>query len=85
MLLDNHDSIDLPTFLSEYWQKKPLLLKNALPGFIDFLSPEELAGLACEESVESRIVFNTPNKWEVKNGPFARLDPACAISGSLGT
>ena len=74
MLLDNHDSIDLPTFLSEYWQKKPLLLKNALPGFIDFLSPEELAGLACEESVESRIVFNTPNKWEVKNGPFAERE-----------
>ena len=68
MLLDNDDSVDLPTFLSEYWQKKPLLLKNALPGFVDFLSPEELAGLACEESVESRIVFNNSGTWDMITG-----------------
>jgi 50S ribosomal protein L16 3-hydroxylase len=74
MLLDNDDSVDLPTFLSEYWQKKPLLLKNALPGFVDFLSPEELAGLACEESVESRIVFNNSGTWDMKNGPFSERE-----------
>ena len=74
MLLDNNDSVDLPTFLSEYWQKKPLLLQNALPDLVDFLSPEELAGLACEDGVESRIVFNNSGNWEMKNGPFSERE-----------
>jgi 50S ribosomal protein L16 3-hydroxylase len=74
MLLDNNDTVDLPTFLTEFWQKKPLLLKNALPGFADFLSPEELAGMACEEGVESRIVFNTSGNWDMKNGPFTERE-----------
>ena len=43
-------------FLEEYWQKKPLLIKNALPNFICPLSPDELAGLSCEEEFESRII-----------------------------
>ncbi|MBA3696313.1 MAG: cupin domain-containing protein [Methylotenera sp.] len=57
-------------FLVEYWQKKPLLIKNAIAGFTGFLSPEELAGLACEEEVQSRIVQHKHGKWSLKNGPF---------------
>ena len=38
--------ISLKTFLSEYWQKKPLVIRQALPNFINPLSPDELAGLA---------------------------------------
>lgn len=67
-------NVDLAAFLGEYWQKKPLLIKDALPGFSDFLSPEELAGLACEEAVESRLVFNTANGWDMKSGPFSERD-----------
>lgn len=78
MLLDSHDSVDLAIFLSEYWQKKPLFIKNAFPNFIDFLSPEELAGLACEDEVESRLVFSNSSRnslgWEMKNGPFSERE-----------
>ena len=74
MLLDRHDSIDINVFLSEYWQKKPLLIKGALPDFTDFLSPEELAGLACEDEVESRLVFSNNSSWQLKHGPFSERD-----------
>ena len=59
-------------FLQEYWQKKPLLIKNAIPGFISPLSPDELAGLACEEEFESRIITGSTlnNKWTLERGPF---------------
>lgn len=57
-------------FLREYWQKKPLLVRGAFEGFRDPLSPAELAGLACEDGVESRIVRErSPKKWDVTWGP----------------
>lgn len=74
MLLDNHDSVDVSAFLSGYWQKKPLLIKGALPAFSDYLSPQELAGLACEEEVESRLVFSRNGDWQLKTGPFSERD-----------
>lgn len=70
-------NIDLKTFLKEYWQKKPLIIRNALPDFISPLAPDELAGLALEEDVESRIVFETADKnpqWHLKRGPFSEKD-----------
>jgi 50S ribosomal protein L16 3-hydroxylase len=59
-------------FLAEYWQQKPLLIRNALPGFTLPLTPDELAGLALEDDIESRIVLeNGPSsKWELLCGPF---------------
>ena len=62
----------LETFLSEYWQKKPLLIHNALPDFNSPVAPDVLAGLACEEGVESRLVIqgHTEQEWELKHGPF---------------
>ena len=62
-------SIDVTTFLTEYWQKKPLVIRHAIPGFINPLTPDELAGLAIDEDVESRIVTELPS-WELKKGPF---------------
>jgi len=62
------------TFLAEYWQKKPLLIRQAIPGFNGLLTPEELAGLACEEAVESRIIQQQQAHWHVKNGPFVEDD-----------
>ncbi len=64
--------LDIPQFVEQYWQKKPCLLRNALPNFESAVSPEELAGLACEEDVHCRLVMeNTDNKpWSVKYGPF---------------
>lgn len=57
-------------FLAEYWQKKPLLIKNAIPNFTGLLNPDELAGLACEEDVQSRIVEYKKGKWFASHGPF---------------
>lgn len=57
-------------FLQEYWQKKPLLIRAAIPGFNGVLSAEELAGLACEEDVQSRLVIQAKDKWRLEHGPF---------------
>lgn len=57
-------------FLAEYWQKKPLLIRQAIPNFQGLLTPDELAGLACEEEVQSRIVQNIDNTWHLTQGPF---------------
>jgi len=61
-------------FLARYWQRRPLLIKNAFPGFADPVSPEELAGLACEREIESRLVFTRKNTWELECGPFRARD-----------
>ena len=58
-------------FMREHWQKKPLLVRGAMPDLVDPLTPEELAGLACEDGVESRIVRERggARPWEVWWGP----------------
>ncbi len=58
-------------FLAEHWQKKPLLVRGAVPDLSDPLTPDELAGLACEDDVESRIVREKGGQrpWEVMWGP----------------
>lgn len=58
-------------FLRDYWQKKPLLVRNAFPELAYRLTDEDLKELAQEESVEARIVLEkgkTP--WELRKGPF---------------
>lgn len=63
-------------FLRDYWQKKPLLIRGAIPDFTNPFSPEELAGLACEEGVESRLVLERdgPTPWHLRHGPFTESD-----------
>jgi 50S ribosomal protein L16 3-hydroxylase len=61
-------------FLAEYWQKKPLLIRQAIPNFEGLLTPNELAGLACEEEVQSRIVQYLDNTWHLQHGPFEEDD-----------
>lgn len=58
-------------FLRDYWQKKPLLVRQAIPDFESPISPDELAGLALEEEVESRLVIEHGERpWELQRGPF---------------
>lgn len=57
-------------FLKEYWQKKPLLIKGGFADFEDPIEPEELAGLAMEDDIESRLITNHDDKWESYHGPF---------------
>lgn len=66
-------NLNIKDFLDNYWQKKPLLIRSAFPDYISPITPEELAGLACEDFIESRIISEskTEPKWKVENGPFA--------------
>lgn len=64
-------------FLRLHWQKAPLLIRGAIPGFTSPLAPEELAGLACESEVEARLVQELPGEsppWRLRHGPFAEED-----------
>jgi len=61
-------------FLARHWQREPLLIKGALPDWQDPLTPEELAGLACEEGVEARLVANRGKQFRLRSGPFAEHD-----------
>ena len=63
--------ISAEVFLRDYWQKKPLLIRQAIPDFVSPLDGNDLAGLSLEELVESRIILEhgeTP--WQLKQGPF---------------
>ena len=55
-------NLNWPEFLEKYWQKKPVVLKNAFPNFVDPITPDELAGLAMEQEVDSRLVSNAEGK-----------------------
>nr|WP_238978732.1 cupin domain-containing protein [Lysobacter arseniciresistens] len=59
-------------FLRDYWQKRPLLVRNAFPGFVSPIQPEDLAGLACEEAALSRLVAHDAahDRWMLRHGPF---------------
>lgn len=69
-MINNLNSSD---FLKKYWQKKPLLIRSAFKNFQAPLSAEELAGLACEDFIESRIIIEHKSdpKWTLENGPFS--------------
>lgn len=68
--------ISAETFLQDYWQKKPLLIRQAFPDLQSPLTPDELAGLACEEDVNSRLVFerHAQGPWHVVHGPLDEDD-----------
>ena len=65
-------SISVDTFLAEYWQKKPLLVRNAWPDFKSPLLPEEFLALSAREDAFSRLLVKKEglHQWEVKEGPF---------------
>jgi 50S ribosomal protein L16 3-hydroxylase len=65
---------DKEQFLAQHWQRKPLLIRNAIAGFMPPLHSDELAGLAMEEDVESRIIEHRDNQWLLQHGPFADTD-----------
>ncbi len=62
--------LSVTDFLNEYWQKKPLLIKAGFKQFADPLTADELAGLALEEEIESRIVSCHNQQWDMQTGPF---------------
>ena len=60
------------TFLREYWQQRPLLVRGAIPNFANPIEPDDLAGLAGDPDASSRLVFGHPERhdWDVEYGPF---------------
>jgi 50S ribosomal protein L16 3-hydroxylase len=61
-------------FLRDYWQKRPLLVRGAIPGFQSLIEPERLFELASRDDVESRLVKRRRNGWDLSRGPFRRSD-----------
>ncbi len=59
-------------FMRRHWHKKPLLIRQAIPGFQPLLSRPELFALAGQEAVESRVVVQHGEGWELKHGPFGK-------------
>jgi 50S ribosomal protein L16 3-hydroxylase len=60
-------------FLREYWQKKPLLIRQALPHFNGLLSPHQLIDLACNDDVQARLVVKG-RQWQLRHAPFVPED-----------
>ena len=60
------------SFLRDYWQKKPCLIRQAFPNFQPLLDANDVAGLACEEMAEARLISGSFKKqnWSVRHGPF---------------
>jgi len=59
-------------FMKWHWQKKPLLVRGALPGFTPLLARGELFALAARDEVESRLVVQQGGDWRFRRGPFTR-------------
>ena len=62
-------------FLRDYWQKKPLLIRQAMPGFKPVMNLAALTALAAQDDVESRLVSHTDGTWAMQQGPLDGLPP----------
>lgn len=63
--------LDLTRFLRTYWQKRPLVVRQALPDMEKLAAPQDIFRLAADESVESRLVTGG-KRWALEHGPFSR-------------
>jgi 50S ribosomal protein L16 3-hydroxylase len=64
-------SLDAARFMRRHWQREPLLVRGAFPGFADPLSPAEVLALASNPEASSRLVVRRASRWIVEHGPFA--------------
>jgi len=67
-------NFDPHNFLANHWQKSPCIIKNAFTQPPAFVTADELAGFALEEEIESRIIRNDNNQWQLFHGPFDEAD-----------
>ncbi|MQW91590.1 cupin [Acinetobacter wanghuae] len=75
--LDVLGGITAEQFLAEYWQKKPLLVRNAIPEIANILEPNDVLELALDENVTARLIKQKdrdPNQWSVKSSPLLKAD-----------
>ncbi len=66
--------LTIEQFLADYWQQKPVIIKGGLVDFNNPLEADELAGLAAEAHIESRLISLKNNTWHAESGPFADYD-----------
>lgn len=60
-------------FMRRHWQKKPLLIRQAIPGFQPLLNRSNLFALAAHEGVESRVIVRKPGQgWTLRHGPVTK-------------
>lgn len=62
---------NLKAFFAHYWQRKPLLIRQAIPGFRPLLDARALVDLAGQDEVESRLIRSSASRWRLEHGPFA--------------
>ena len=62
--------LGIQEFLRDYWQKKPLLIRSALPGFSGLLNPKQLIELACTDDVQARLVTQKQGEYGLQHSPF---------------
>lgn len=74
--MDYQLTLNWPEFIERYWQKRPVVLKRGISNFIDPISPDELAGLAMENEVDSRLVSH-----QTGNGRSATVPLKATITG----
>ncbi|MCM0045023.1 MAG: cupin domain-containing protein [Burkholderiaceae bacterium] len=60
-------------FLSTYWQKKPLLIRQAIPDFQPPVTRDALFSLASRDDVEARLITNFNKQWTMQHGPLGQL------------
>ena len=75
--LDVLGGITAEQFLAEYWQKKPLIVRNAMPEIAGLLEPDDVMELALDENVTARLIKQKdrdPNQWSVKSSPLLKAD-----------
>ena len=61
-------------FLKKYWQKKPLLIRDAIKNFKSPITEKDLFRIAQNENAISRLIEFKRGIWQVKYGPFKKLD-----------
>tara|TARA_R110000744_G_scaffold107738_2_gene204337 strand:- start:29 stop:1198 length:1170 start_codon:yes stop_codon:yes gene_type:complete len=77
------DKFDPTLFLDSHWQKRPAVFKGAFSQFVDPLDENELAGLAQDPRIDSRVVSAENANWHVQHGPITDFENACQGSWSL--
>lgn len=67
-------SLSVDEFLRDYWQKKPLLIRGAMPHFDGLLNPQQLIELACHEDAQARLITQRHGQFELHHSPFTAKD-----------
>lgn len=72
-VLEHLGSLPVKRFMREFWQRRPLLIRGALPDFVAPVDRHRLLRLARDAAAESRLVTVRDGRWSLREGPFTRL------------